>query len=97
VYKACHGNRCGYGAMVLIMVEQIFITGSDPDAQELPLQKTVYVIQLPIPGREDTFAEVKWGCALRILVLKITTQRHSCNNITCDLLQKNCRIKPICK
>jgi glycerol dehydrogenase-like iron-containing ADH family enzyme len=56
VYKACHGNRCGYGAMVLIMVEQIFITGSDPDAQEQLLQKTVHVIQLPIPGREDTFA-----------------------------------------
>jgi hypothetical protein len=56
VYKACHGNRCRYGAMVLIMVEQTFITGSDPDAQEQLLQKTVYVIQLPIPGREDTFA-----------------------------------------
>jgi hypothetical protein len=41
--------------MVLIMVKQIFITGSDPDAQEL-LQKTVYVTELPIPGREDTFA-----------------------------------------
>ena len=40
---------------------------------------------------------VKWVCASKILVLKITTHRHSCNNITCDLLQKNCGIKPICK
>ena len=31
---------------------------------------------------------VKWDCALRILVLKITTQRHSSNNITCDDLLK---------
>jgi len=37
---------------------------------------------------------VKWDCPLRILVLKITTQRHSSNNITCDLLNKNCGIKP---
>jgi hypothetical protein len=42
--------------MVLIMAGQIFITYSDPDAQELLLQKTVCVIQMPIPGREDTFA-----------------------------------------
>jgi hypothetical protein len=56
VYKECHGNRCGYGAMVLIMAGQIFITGSDPDAREQLLQKTVRVIQMPIPGREDTFA-----------------------------------------
>jgi hypothetical protein len=55
VYKACHGNRCGYGAMVLIMAGQIFITYSDPDAQELLLLKTICVIQVPITGREDTF------------------------------------------
>jgi len=42
--------------MVLIMAGQIFITGSDPDAREQLLQKTVRVIQMPIPGREDTFA-----------------------------------------
>ena len=29
---------------------------------------------------------VKWDCALSIVVLKITTKRHSSNNITCDLL-----------
>jgi len=40
---------------------------------------------------------VKWEFALRILLLKITTQRHSSNNIICDLLKKNCGIKPICK
>jgi len=40
---------------------------------------------------------VKWDFALRILVLKITTKRHSSNNITGDLLKKNCGIKPICK
>ena len=31
---------------------------------------------------------VKWDCALRIPVLKITTQRHSSNNITCDFLDE---------
>jgi len=40
---------------------------------------------------------VKWDCALRMPVLKITTQRHSSNNITCDFLTKNCGIKLICK
>ena len=40
---------------------------------------------------------VKWDCSLRIVVLKITTQRHSSSNITSDLLKKNCGIKPISK
>jgi len=39
---------------------------------------------------------VKWGCALKKHVLKITTQRHISNNITCDLLKKTWGIKPIC-
>jgi len=40
---------------------------------------------------------VKWNCALRMPFLKINTQRHSSNNITCDLLMKNCGIKVIYK
>ena len=40
---------------------------------------------------------VKWDCALKKHILKITTQRHNSNNITCDLLKKNWGIKPICK
>jgi len=37
------------------------------------------------------------GLCVRKKVLKITTQRHSSNNITCDLLKKTWEIKPICK
>jgi len=37
---------------------------------------------------------VKWYFALRIIVLKITTQWHI-SNITFDLLKKSCGIKPI--
>jgi len=40
---------------------------------------------------------VKWDCALKKNVLKITTQRHTSNNIRCDLLKKIWGLKPICK
>jgi len=40
---------------------------------------------------------VKWDCALKEQVLKITTPRHSSNNIRCDLLKKNWGLNPICK
>ena len=37
------------------------------------------------------------GLCLKNSCFLITTQRHSSNNVTCDLLKKNCGIKPICK
>jgi len=40
---------------------------------------------------------VKWDYALKIHVLKITTQSHTSNNIRCNLLKKTWGLKPICK
>ena len=37
---------------------------------------------------------VKWDCALKKHVSKITTQRHSSNNIKCDHLKKTWSLKP---
>ena len=57
-----------------------------PTPSEMQLRCHVYkargvtVLEVPL--------SVKWDCTLRILVLKITTQRHS-SNITCNLLKKN--------